>query len=159
MFSTYLLRQSFYNRVEQSVTTQKNNFRQYATKKTEAKVTPFPKWNMNIKMTMHMLTSLLYLCYNEHVALCKQLNNWSMAAKSTNLCNLSRRKAPKTQQFKHSRKNSNFFSHLQPGRYVGARKNIAYLGSHAKVFVAVQSIIPWSRNSMFVVVVALRYQS
>ena len=78
-----------------------------------------------------------------------------MAAKSTNLCNLSRSKAPKTQHFKHPRKNSNFFSYLQPGRYVGARKNAAYLGSHAKVSVAVQSVIPWSRKFMFVVVEAL----
>ena len=82
-----------------------------------------------------------------------------MVAKSTNLCKLSHSKAPKTQHFKHPRKNSNFFSHLQPGRYAGACKNSAYLGSQAKVSVAVQSIIPWSRNSMFVVVVALRYQS
>ena len=128
-------------------------------------MTPFSMWNMNIKIQLqcwqctcqqvcYIYVTINILCY------ASQLKTPFMVAKSTNLCKLSRSKAPKTQHFKHVRKkNSNFFSHLQPGCSISARKNAAYLGSYAKVSIAVQSIIPWSRNSMFVVVVALRYQS
>ena len=93
-------------------------------------MTPFPKWNTNIKIQ----SQLYYACFNKSFVIYVTINIFIYASqqKKSPICKLSSIKAPKTQQAEHCqhpRKTSNILNCHQLRHYASTRKKkLAYLG-------------------------------